>query len=79
MGQVSLALDLGFRNSSNRVRHCAHLGEDPLQFLVKAQKEDVMLFLEWMLDNSNIKKFSALHENWRLWCQLYRKAVGNEG
>lgn len=54
MGQVSIALDLTFWVSSNSVRHCAHLGEVPLQSLVKAQKEDVMLFLEWMLDNSNI-------------------------
>lgn len=35
-----------------------------------------MIFLEWILHNSKIKKFSSLHENWRLWCQLYRKAVG---
>ncbi|CAG7936683.1 unnamed protein product [Penicillium nalgiovense] len=57
-------------------RHCEYLGEDPLQFLVAAQKGDVMVFLEWILDNSKIKKFSSLHENWRQWCQLYRKAVG---
>jgi hypothetical protein len=31
---------------------------------------------EKILDNSKIKKFSSLHENWRQWCQLYRKAVG---
>jgi hypothetical protein len=35
-----------------------------------------MIFLEWILDNFNIKKFSSLHELWRQWCQLYRKAVG---
>lgn len=61
---------------ANQARHCVHLGEDPLQFLVRVQKGDVMVFLEWILDNSEIKKFSSLHENWRLWCQLYRKAVG---
>lgn len=61
---------------TNPNRHCEYLGEDPLQFLVAAQKGDVMVFLEWILDNSKIKKFSSLHENWRQWCQLYRKAVG---
>ncbi|OOQ83285.1 hypothetical protein PEBR_35308 [Penicillium brasilianum] len=35
-----------------------------------------MLFLEWILDNFKVKKFSSLHEYWRQWCQLYRKAVG---
>lgn len=57
-------------------RHCDFLGEHRLRFLVAAQKEDVMTFLKWILDNYSIKKFSSLHENWRLWCQLYRKAVG---
>lgn len=47
-----------------------------MQFQVAARKEDVMIFLEWVLDNYKIKKFSSLRENWRLWCQLYRKAVG---
>ncbi|KAL2847243.1 hypothetical protein BJY01DRAFT_212753 [Aspergillus pseudoustus] len=58
------------------IRHCEFLGENRLTYLVEAKKEDVMIFLKWLLDNSNIKKFSSLHENWRLWCQLYRKAIG---
>ncbi|KAE8397492.1 hypothetical protein BDV37DRAFT_291961 [Aspergillus pseudonomiae] len=58
------------------IRHCDFLGEHRLKFLVAARKEDVMIFLKWILDNYAIKKFSSLHENWRQWCQLYRQAVG---
>ncbi|CAG8258763.1 unnamed protein product [Penicillium olsonii] len=59
------------------IKHCDFLGKkEYLKSLHAAKKEDVMIFLEWILHNSKIKKFSSLHENWRLWCQLYRKAVG---
>ncbi|KAE8334283.1 hypothetical protein BDV24DRAFT_173079 [Aspergillus arachidicola] len=58
------------------VWHCDFLGEHRLNFLVAARKEDVMIFLKWILDNYAIKEFSSLHENWRQWCQLYRQAVG---
>jgi hypothetical protein len=63
-------------HKANRPRHCDYLREDPLHFLSSARKEDIMVFREWILDNSNIKKFSSLHEIRRQWCQLYRKAVG---
>jgi hypothetical protein len=48
---------------TNLNRHYEYLGEDPLQFLIIAQKGDVIVFLEWILDNSKIKKFSSLHKN----------------
>ncbi|CAG7991807.1 unnamed protein product [Penicillium salamii] len=59
------------------IKHCDFLGKkEYLKSLHAARKEDVMIFLEWILRNSKIKKFSSLHENWRLWCQLYCKAMG---
>lgn len=61
---------------ADRFRHCEYLGENPSPVLVAARTEDIMIFLEWILDNFNIKKFSNLHELCRQWCQLYSKAVG---
>ena len=41
-------------------RHCDFLGEHQLRSLVAAQKEDVMTFLKWILDNYLIKKIQQL-------------------
>ncbi|CAG7975891.1 unnamed protein product [Penicillium salamii] len=38
-----------------------------LKSLYVVRKENVIIFLEWLLYNSKIKKFSSLHENWWLW------------
>lgn len=49
-------------------KHCEFLGEDRLNFLVQATKEDIMTFLTWVLDfYPRIKKRSTVHEYWRVW------------
>jgi hypothetical protein len=74
MATVSTLL---YFDRSNSLRHCEFLSVDRLDHLIRSTKEDIMMFLEWMLDEyKRIKKRSSLHEYWRIWCMLYRKSVG---
>ncbi|KAM4062535.1 FluG domain-containing protein [Hirsutella rhossiliensis] len=58
-------------------RHCVHLSVDPLDHLAESTKEDIMTFLEWMLDSHRrIRKRSTVHAYKRIFFQVYRKSVG---
>ncbi|KAM4067411.1 hypothetical protein HRG_001360 [Hirsutella rhossiliensis] len=58
-------------------RHCVHLSVDPLGHLAESTKEDIMTFLEWMLDSHRrIRKRSTVHAYKRILFQVYRKSVG---
>ena len=57
-------------------RHCIFLGEDRLQFLRLAIKEDIMTFIMWILDNYlRLRKQSSLHQYFRQFRMLRRKCV----
>ena len=53
------------------------MDEDPLSFLQRCTKEDIMTFLKWILDEYRVRKKSTLHEYWRVWRMLYRRCVGH--
>ncbi|KAH7042182.1 hypothetical protein B0J12DRAFT_702369 [Macrophomina phaseolina] len=60
-----------------QMQYCQYVGQDEFELLVQSTKEDIMTFLKWMLDAyPRIRKRSSLHEYWRLWRMLYRKAAG---
>lgn len=62
---------------SNSPRHCDHLCTDAVNHLENASKEDIMTFLEWMLDSHRrIRKRSTVHAYKRILFQVYRKSVG---
>jgi hypothetical protein len=44
---------------------------------MQSTKEDIMTFLQWMLDTYHrIRKRSTVHEYKRVFAMLYRKSVG---
>ncbi|KJK84922.1 hypothetical protein H633G_11257 [Metarhizium anisopliae BRIP 53284] len=58
-------------------RHCCHLSVNDISHLENASKEDIMTFLEWMLDTyRRIRKRSTVHAYKRILFQVYRKSVG---
>ncbi|KAK2595006.1 hypothetical protein QQS21_007260 [Conoideocrella luteorostrata] len=58
-------------------KHCKHLSTNPVNHLEDASKEDIMTFLEWMLDSyRRIRKRSTVHAYKRILFQVYRKSVG---
>ena len=60
-------------------RHCKHLSVQPYQHLIDSTKEDIMTFLEWMLDTyPKIRKRSTVHAYKRILFQVYRKSVGTD-
>ncbi|KAG8407809.1 hypothetical protein J3459_018322 [Metarhizium acridum] len=62
---------------SNLARHCDHLCTDAVNHLENASKEDIMTFLQWMLDSyRRIRKRSTVHAYKRILFQVYRKSVG---
>lgn len=62
---------------ANKTRHCVHLSVDPLDHLAESTKEDIMTFLEWMLDSHpRIRKRSTVHAYKRILFQVYRKSIG---
>ncbi len=65
------------RQLSIHHRHCVFLGEDRLQFLRHAGKEDMMTFLKLILDHyPNVRKQSTVHQYWRQFKMLRRQCVG---
>ena len=57
--------------------HCKHLSVQPHQHLIESTKEDIMTFLEWMLDTyRRVRKRSTVHSYKRILFQVYRKSVG---
>ena len=63
--------------NSNAIRHCCHLSVNDISHLENASKEDIMTFLEWMLDTyRRIRKRSTVHAYKRILFQVYRKSVG---
>ncbi|EFY84778.1 hypothetical protein MAC_09181 [Metarhizium acridum CQMa 102] len=62
---------------SKWTRHCDHLCTDAVNHLENASKEDIMTFLQWMLDSyRRIRKRSTVHAYKRILFQVYRKSVG---
>ncbi|EXU95174.1 DUF3435 domain protein [Metarhizium robertsii] len=58
-------------------KHCDHLSVSDIEHLENASKEDIMTFLEWMLDSyRRIRKRSTVHAYKRILFQVYRKSVG---
>ncbi|EJP61053.1 FluG domain-containing protein [Beauveria bassiana ARSEF 2860] len=50
---------------------------DPQDHLLQSTKEDIMTFLEWMLDtHGKIRKRSTVHAYKRILFQVYRKSAG---
>ncbi|KAJ3498203.1 hypothetical protein NLG97_g1302 [Lecanicillium saksenae] len=59
------------------MRHCAYLCTKAENHLLQSTKEDIMTFLEWMLDtHKKIRKRSAVHAYKRILFQVYRKSTG---
>ncbi|KAJ9155542.1 DUF3435 domain protein [Pleurostoma richardsiae] len=59
--------------------HCAHLDVDDYSHMDVAAKEDIMVFLEWMLDTyKRIRKRSTVHEYKRVFLMVYRKSVSRD-
>lgn len=59
------------------LRHCVHLCTNPQDHLQQSTKEDIMTFLEWMLDTcQRIRKRSTVHAYKRILFQIYRKSAG---
>ncbi|CEJ91512.1 Putative FluG domain-containing protein [[Torrubiella] hemipterigena] len=57
--------------------HCTHLTVNPHAHLKQSTKEDIMTFLEWMLDSyRRIRKRSTVHAYKRILFQVYRKSIG---
>lgn len=50
---------------------------DPLTFLTRGEKEDIMTFFKWLHDNSRITKVSTSQEYKRVYFMLYRRSVGH--
>lgn len=60
-------------------RHCAYLPINLQQHLKASFKEDIMTFLEWMLDTyTRVRKQSTVHAYKRILFQIYRKSVGKD-
>jgi hypothetical protein len=53
-------------------RYCELMHKDLLAFLQHYTKEDIITFLNWILDYYRVRKKSSLHEYWRVWRMLYR-------
>jgi hypothetical protein len=68
--------DISFIIELSDFRYCELMNEDPLAFLQHCTKEDIMTFLNWILDHYHVRKKSSLHEYWRVWRMLYRRCVG---
>lgn len=57
--------------------HCTHLCTNAQVHLQQSTKEDIMTFLEWMLDTyRRIRKRSTVHAYKRILFQVYRKSTG---
>jgi hypothetical protein len=52
------------------------LPRDPLQMLQTAERDDIMLFLEWILDNYPSRKKISIIQKFKHWRQLFRKYAG---
>ncbi|KAH6676010.1 hypothetical protein B0J14DRAFT_626351 [Halenospora varia] len=58
--------------------HCTFFKKDRLQFLRLAIKEDIMIFIKWILDNyPRVRKQSSLHQYFRQFRILRRRCVGH--
>ncbi|KAK4206310.1 hypothetical protein QBC37DRAFT_459804, partial [Rhypophila decipiens] len=56
--------------------HCKFLGVDEYEYMDIAEKEDIMTFLDWMLDTfPRIRKRSSVLEYKRVFFLIYRKSM----
>jgi hypothetical protein len=66
-------------NIANVSRFCMNTNNganyDANDLLAKAERNNVMLFLEWILDNYSSRKRTSLRQKFKHWRQLYRKIV----
>ncbi|KAM7192210.1 Protein of unknown function (DUF3435) domain containing protein [Rhypophila sp. PSN 637] len=62
--------------TSRWIRHCKFLGVNEHEFMEIAEKEDIMTFLDWMLDTfPRIRKRSSVLEYKRVFFMIYRKSM----
>ncbi|KAM7182620.1 hypothetical protein V8F33_014167, partial [Rhypophila sp. PSN 637] len=55
---------------------CHHIGVTEYEHLEKAEKEDIMTFLDWTLDTfPKIRKRSTVSEYKRVFFMIYRKSM----
>lgn len=52
------------------------LRRDPLEMLQTAERDNIMLFLEWILDNYPSRKKISIIQKFKHWRQLFRKYAG---
>jgi hypothetical protein len=72
-GMICCAFDLR-RATYSQYRYCENTKkEDPLQSLRDADRDDLMLFLEWILDNYRSRKRISIFQKFKHWRQLFRK------
>jgi hypothetical protein len=50
--------------------------KDLLAFLQHCTKEDIITFLNWILDYYHVRKKSSFYKYWRVWRILYRRYIG---
>lgn len=53
------------------------MNEEPLTYLVRSSKEDIIIFLKWLHDNTHITKLTTAQEYKRVYFILYRRCVGH--
>lgn len=63
------------RRSSLETRFYEFMNEEPLTYLVRSSKEDIIIFLKWLHDNTHITKLTTAQEYKRVYFILYRHDV----
>jgi hypothetical protein len=65
-----------YNEIANVSRYCENTEKEAKRLLAKAKRNDVMLFLEWILDNYPSRKRISLRQKFKHWRQFFRKIVG---
>jgi len=74
-GEKPIAIVLAY--ITNRLsRLCKNTERDARQHLKTAERNDIMIFLEWILDNYRSRKRINLRQKFKHWRQLFRKHAG---
>jgi len=54
-------------------KYCKNTEKNALEYLKTANRNDVMIFLEWILDNYRSRKRISIRQKFKHWRQLFRK------